>query len=146
MLLAHNGEDEIVVNNRVGKKSERVERIRRLVALTGPPAGADCDEGLRDVPPIPERVGFRIEKGGDARVLVGLEAEMDHQRNQCQSDNQHENQPAFRDMPDEHHAKQNRHPDDAGAEVRLDENHQPRRADDGSAAEDAQEGRHGPCV
>ena len=142
MLLADDRKNEIVVHDRARQEAQFVEGIFRLETLAVPAAGTDGGEGLVDRPSRALRVEFRIEEGEDALPLVGTQAEVDHQRDYRDDDQDQSDEEARRDPGRIEHGHHDRQPDDGRPEVRLRENHQAGQTGDGAAEGDAQRRRH----
>ena len=97
MLLADDRKNEIVVHDRVRQEAQLVEGIFRLETLAVPAAGADGGEGLVDRPSRTLRIQFRVEEGKDALPLVRTQAEVDHQRDHRDDDQDQGEEEARRD-------------------------------------------------
>ncbi len=130
-LLGQDGKNKVGVL--LGQEIERVLGALQ-VALARQHAGPDGDLGLDDVVARAQRVPFRIQKGEDPALLVGLEEKPD------QGDGHHapgydgDQGPPF-NLHEYGYRKGDEHHDHAGAQIRLPH-------DDGNRDESQNHGPH----
>ncbi len=139
VLLAEHGEDKVVVDDRARQEAQLVERVRRLEPLPGESARSNGDERLVDGPAGILGIAAGVEEREDTVLLISLQAKVHDERHHGDAKQDEADKIALRDATDEEHAKHHRDPDQRGAEVRLDQNQDPRRADDRAARDQPKE-------
>lgn len=143
-LLRDRRKNVIGMNRSIGNQPLLHLRTLGFESLAGHAPGTDSNERLADRPTGIERIDLRIDERDDAIPLVPFQAEIDHERHCADPEKEDDNEIAFRDICHEEHGEDDRHPDDAHAEIWLLQNEQHRSADDGTDAHELHERVHLP--
>ena len=79
-------ENVVVVHGGSGQEAEFDLRVRRLESFAGPAAGSDRNERLIDRPGDALLIDIGMKKGGDALLLIRLQAKIYRERDDGDDD------------------------------------------------------------